>query len=214
MNSRLLAHLALPALICLLPSVTVHEGLRQPAPWIAFLIGFVLLASQPTPSPREMANASSDDRRSALWIYVGMILPQLVASLDFVFLRNASVRTFNPWLVGGTVLAAVSLAFRIAAIRALGRFFTATVQVQSEQRVIDSGPYRVIRHPSYTGALGIAVGVALVFHSAMGLALVAVLAIPAYVYRMTVEEAALSARLGPNYVEYMGRTKRLIPFVY
>jgi protein-S-isoprenylcysteine O-methyltransferase Ste14 len=80
--------------------------------------------------------------------------------------------------------------------------------------VIDSGPYRLIRHPSYTGILLIVTGVALCFGN---FASVLVLALPNFallMQRMHIEEAALSRALGESYQRYMSRTKRLIPGIY
>ena len=212
--SRMLRHITLPAVVFLLPVLLHRECFLEPAPWLAFVLGYLLLVTQPDPDPKQMLDRSADDRSSALWIYLGMSLPQLSASLDHAWFQSAREATGDVWLWSGTLLAFGSLAFRVWAIRTLGRFFTATVTVQREQGVVDVGPYRLLRHPSYTGALGMALGTAILFHSLVGIALVALLAIPAYLYRMTVEERALSRDLGEAYVKYMARTRRLVPFVY
>jgi protein-S-isoprenylcysteine O-methyltransferase Ste14 len=213
-RSKTLPSLLLPAAVCIVPSAFMAGKLLYPSPWLALALGFVLLASQPTPDAREMTDAGAADRRSALWIYLGMILPQVTASCDYAFLQRDRQSFTDAWLIAGTIVGAASMWFRVAAIRTLGRFFTATVTVQQGQRVIDTGPYRLIRHPSYTGALGTALGCALVFHSAIGAALVAAVAVPAYLYRMSVEERRLAQELGEPYEAYMRRTKRLLPFVY
>jgi protein-S-isoprenylcysteine O-methyltransferase Ste14 len=105
------------------------------------------------------------------------------------------------------------IAYRQYAIAVLGRYFSGVIGVQKEQKVIDSGPYRLIRHPSYTGVL--------IFLAGMGVALlswaavivnVAIFAI-AYGYRIFVEEKVLIRELGTSYVEYIKRTKRVIPYI-
>ena len=58
----------------------------------------------------------------------------------------------GPWRSGLAVFAA-GLALRAWAVRELGRFFKFTVVVQADHQVVDTGPYRLIRHPSYTGLL-------------------------------------------------------------
>ena len=106
------------------------------------------------------------------------------------------------------------VAFRWHAIRILGRFFSPVVTVQQEHRVVDRGPYRLIRHPSYSGTLltmlgyGLALGdwASLVFLLACGLSM--------YGYRVSVEERALLENLGESYRTYMKRTKRFIPWVF
>ena len=105
------------------------------------------------------------------------------------------------------------IAFRYYAMRVLGRYFTFQVDVHSGQTVIEAGPYRYVRHPSYTGALITVLGLGLTLGNWAGLlALVTCVGI-GYAYRIHVEEAALVAALGEPYKEYMGRTQRLVPFV-
>jgi len=80
--------------------------------------------------------------------------------------------------------------------------------------LVDSGPYKLIRHPSYTGLLIFIVGVALCFGNVVS-ALVLLVPFGALMLRrMRIEEAALSRALGDAYSSYMNRTKRLIPGIY
>jgi protein-S-isoprenylcysteine O-methyltransferase Ste14 len=87
-----------------------------------------------------------------------------------------------------------------------------TIRVHAGQTVIEVGPYRYIRHPSYTGALITLVGLALGNWAGL-LALLDCMG-AAYAYRISVEEAALVAALGEPYKEYMRRTRRLVPFLF
>ena len=115
--------------------------------------------------------------------------------------------------VAGIVLAAGGAALRTWAISTLGRFFTRTVQVSNDQPVIQEGPYRLIRHPSYTGLGMIVLGVAFALTNYFALALLIPAMCLAGIYRIRVEEAALTAAIGPPYADYMQRTRRLIPYV-
>jgi protein-S-isoprenylcysteine O-methyltransferase Ste14 len=110
-------------------------------------------------------------------------------------------------LVGGMM-------FRWYAIRALGRFFTFDVAISEGQTVIETGPYRWIRHPSYAGSRVGYVGVGLTLGNWAALAVPALCMAAAYSYRIPVEERALIAGLGTAYEEYRTRTWRLVPFVY
>jgi protein-S-isoprenylcysteine O-methyltransferase Ste14 len=113
----------------------------------------------------------------------------------------------------GLVVMAMGMALRFSAVIVLGRFFTPVVMIGRDQHVVDTGPYRWIRHPSYTGALLTMAGVLLA--STNWLALVGVLpALPGFLYRIRVEEQALAEELGEPYRSYMARTRRLLPFVY
>ena len=105
------------------------------------------------------------------------------------------------------------IAFRQWAIAVLGRYFSTAIGVQTEQKVVKSGPYRLIRHPSYTGALIFYIGLGLAAQSlAAVLVAITVFAIT-YGYRMHVEEKVLINELGDSYIEYMKRTKRVIPHI-
>jgi len=114
----------------------------------------------------------------------------------------------------GIALMLAGLAFRFYAMSLLGRFFTYDVAVHAGQTVVEAGPYRYIRHPSYTGALITLVGLGLALGNwAALLALLACMG-AAYAYRISVEEAALLAALGDPYKQYIRRTRRLVPFLF
>ena len=106
------------------------------------------------------------------------------------------------------------LALRWYSIIYLGRFFTVNVAIATDHRLIDTGPYRFIRHPSYTGALMAFGGVGLCLCNWASLAVMFVPTLLVFMRRMHVEEVALIQGLGNTYRDYMRRTKRLIPAVY
>jgi len=115
------------------------------------------------------------------------------------------------WL--GILLMGAGIALRLYAIFVLGAFFTVTVAVAPEQPVVETGPYRLIRHPSYSGILLILLGFALCFTNWLSLLVIMGCALPGLCYRIHVEEHTLQQHLGQRYQDYMQRTKRLIPFV-
>jgi protein-S-isoprenylcysteine O-methyltransferase Ste14 len=112
----------------------------------------------------------------------------------------------------GIALVLVGVAVRWYAVISLGRFFTTRVMTRSDQTVVERGPYRLVRHPSYAGALLTVLGILLCQTNWFSLAFF-VLALPGFVYRIRVEEQALVTALGQPYRDYMRRTKRLVPFV-
>lgn len=114
----------------------------------------------------------------------------------------------------GVVLFAAGLFLRWWAIITLGRFFTVDVVVEKDHEVVERGPFRLVRHPSYTGVLLAFVGFALTLGDWAAMLVVLVPIFAAFIHRMNVEEEALSRALGERYREYMKRTRRLIPFVY
>jgi protein-S-isoprenylcysteine O-methyltransferase len=106
------------------------------------------------------------------------------------------------------------LALRWYAIYYLGRFFTVDVAIATDHQVIDSGPYRYLRHPSYTGALLALLGFAITLGQLPAVLVVMLPTTLAFLKRIAVEEAALVAALGERYRRYCAHTRRLVPFVY
>jgi protein-S-isoprenylcysteine O-methyltransferase Ste14 len=117
------------------------------------------------------------------------------------------------WIGLAVVVSGVAL--RAWCFHTLGHYFTLTVQTSADQPVITAGPYRVLRHPSYTGLLLALLGVAMVaIRNWLSLLVVAVAVGGALVYRIRVEERALLRDLGANYRSYADTHKRLVPFVW
>jgi protein-S-isoprenylcysteine O-methyltransferase Ste14 len=112
------------------------------------------------------------------------------------------------------VLLWAGIALRQWSFRTLGRYFTFTIETSSDQPVIATGPYRVLRHPSYTGLLLVLIGIGLLLGNWLSLLAVAVAATSAMVYRIGVEERALEKALGDRYRQFASTRKRLIPYVW
>jgi protein-S-isoprenylcysteine O-methyltransferase Ste14 len=114
----------------------------------------------------------------------------------------------------GTAILLGGAAFRIWAILALGRFFKFTVSIQRDHRVVDTGPYRRLRHPSYTGLLVGLLGLGLALDNWLSLLALVVVPLIGVLLRIRAEEAALSQALGESYRSYAARTDRLIPGIW
>ena len=116
--------------------------------------------------------------------------------------------------VFGVIVMWLGLATRVWAVAALGGAFRTTVEVDPDQAVVTTGPYRWIRHPSYAGLLLILAGLGLAIGNWLSLAACLVLPLPALVWRIHVEEAELSRVLGDGYRAYRIGTARLIPGIW
>jgi len=137
----------------------------------------------------------------------------LSLTISFLF-ASSGIAVLPSWafyLGIGLMIAGILL--RQWSIAVLGRYFSRTVGVQEGQAVVDRGPYRLVRHPAYTGSLLTIVGLGLVLQSwGAVLVLIAFFGV-AFGYRIHVEEGVLTSKLGDEYVAYAKRTKRLIPYV-
>jgi protein-S-isoprenylcysteine O-methyltransferase Ste14 len=131
-------------------------------------------------------------------------------------------RALPSWTIGTRTAAEwIGLAFlwcgfglRGWSFHTLGRYFTFTVQTSADQPVISTGPYRFVRHPSYAGILLAVVGVGFILDNWASLVVLMVATTCGLIYRITIEERALSEDLGGRYQSYAAGRKRLVPFVW
>jgi protein-S-isoprenylcysteine O-methyltransferase Ste14 len=114
---------------------------------------------------------------------------------------------------GGVLMLAGSL-LRLAAIAALGPQFRTEITVRPEARLVRRGIYRVVRHPSETGLLAVALGTAILLGSAAAAGLWLAALLPLVLWRLALEERQLDARFGTRYQRYRLRVRRLLPLVY
>ena len=184
----------------------------------ASVLGLIFCVSEIGLGIRKRASSSqsalSDHGSLAvLWIVIGLCV--LLAYGFPAEIPRANFGAAAPAArVIGVVLFVLGLSIRWFAIIYLGRFFTVNVAIAADHSLIDSGPYRLVRHPSYTGALLAFLGLGASLGNWVSVAVVTVPVFLVFLHRMRIEEAALSAGLGDAYRLYMLRTKRLIPMVY
>jgi protein-S-isoprenylcysteine O-methyltransferase Ste14 len=164
---------------------------------------------------RSTASSTAHDRGSLnfivvlWWIGIGMgfafslLLPQAAipgkrTSLFFV----------------GISLMLLGAALRWYSVSVLGKYFTFDVAIHSGHILVEGGPYRYIRHPSYSGALVSLLGFGLSLGNWAGIVASLSCLGFAYAYRIPIEEAALAMALGDTYKQYLKRTWRLVPFIF
>jgi len=205
---KIMMDIALPLGIFVLPLLGTHR-LSDPAPWIGLVVGWLMMATQPAPRASALRSVTHQDRLSALGILGSMILAQLASVWQFRMSSTDGVALLLP-AIGG-MLAVTGLSLRIWAIRTLGTYFTATVSVVADQPLVASGPYRIVRHPSYTGAILAAAGVVVAMGSWVGAAAMVLLVVPAYAHRIRVEEESLVRSLGGRYAQYASGTPAVLP---
>ena len=114
----------------------------------------------------------------------------------------------------GLFLILAALALQIWARTHLRGLYSGHVEIGSTHKLVQSGPYRFVRHPSYTGFLLMALGMAVGYSSLVGLGAILVLLMPGLAYRIKVEENLLTEQFGAEYRAYAGKSKKLIPGVW
>ncbi len=176
------------------------------------LCGVMLLGE--TASLRSRSDAQQTDRGSYYVFRGGMTLGFTVALVTWWLGEQPAALGIGRWSVwAGAALVAAGVSLRVWSMRTLGEYFTRVVHVSSSQKVVETGPYRLLRHPSYTGVALSALGVGLAMANVAGILLTCVPFLIGVSYRIRVEERALLEAIGEPYREYMKRTKRLIPYV-
>jgi protein-S-isoprenylcysteine O-methyltransferase Ste14 len=119
------------------------------------------------------------------------------------------------WLfVLGLVIVWLGLLLRWWSFVTLGKYFTLVVKTSDDQPVVDRGPYRVLRHPSYTGLLLAVVGCGLTLGNWVSTAGAAGVVLIALIYRLRIEERAMTAALGNRYQDLAASRARLLPYVW
>jgi protein-S-isoprenylcysteine O-methyltransferase Ste14 len=183
----------------------------------AWVLGLIYVLSELGLSFKRRAKAGDsrvEDRGSLalIWaVIVASVTLGFILAYSFPAAAMGAVATMR--LVGVAAFAA-GLAVRWYSIVHLGRFFTVNVAIAANHRLVDTGPYRFVRHPSYTGALMAFLGLALCLANWASLIVVIVPVFLVFLRRMHVEERVLLQAFGDQYRDYMHRTKRLIPAVY
>jgi protein-S-isoprenylcysteine O-methyltransferase Ste14 len=159
------------------------------------------------------SGATDRDSGSKAWV-IGSVWTTATLGIGLAFaFPDAAIKSGRTEVfVAGLVLMLAGMALRWYAVWVLGASFTVDVATRPGQPVVESGPYRWIRHPSYTGGLLTLLGVLVCCCNPVSL-IALVIALAGYVYRIKIEEEALATDLGASYRDYMRRTKRLIPFL-
>lgn len=143
-----------------------------------------------------------------MWIALFLAFP-----LSFVrawsFPRSVQLSLFAV----GVALILLGSLLRRYCWRTLGQYFTGDVRARPDQPVIRAGPYRLVRHPSYTAGMMMFIGIGLALGSWFSFALLTTATIATYGYRVVIEERALLDTIGEAYRSYTRETKRFIPYI-
>lgn len=193
----------------------------QPGPDVAFwtlfglfAVGEYVMQARSVRTWIRKRSGTRVERWSLLVVLVGVI-GGLVGGVKLASWHPGQI-TAGAWplFVVGLVLMAAGVCIRQWAVFVLGRFFTPDVRVQPGQTVIDRGPYRWVRHPSYTGMILVFVGFGLALTNWASLVVLAVVPTAALIVRIHAEERALRAAFGEEYDRFAETRPRLLPRVW
>jgi protein-S-isoprenylcysteine O-methyltransferase len=160
--------------------------------------------------------AGDSQDRSTKWIFVLASRVGIGAALAIAaFVPGLRAYANDWWTLGlGVAVVLAGVALRAWAILTLGRYFRREVTIEAGQKLVRRGPYRVLRHPSYTGILLSVAGLGLAFGSWVGAVVALLVMFAGMLPRIRVEEGALAATFGSDYTEYANSTARMFPHVW
>jgi len=155
----------------------------------------------------------SGDKLS-LWVLAIFIAIGYSLSFGIASTKTGRIYQWDTFFIIGTILVIVGLIIRISSILTLKEQFTYTVTKIEDHKLIETGLYKIVRHPGYLGQLIIFLGIAISLSNWMSVIFMITSVSIGYVYRIKIEEKFMIEQLGDKYLEYQNRTKRLIPLIY
>jgi protein-S-isoprenylcysteine O-methyltransferase len=165
-------------------------------------------AKRLTPTPEDRDSARAIGEAYAQSLVVGLAAPALSA---------LGLGRMPKWGAAGTMGLAAMLAglgLKVWAMRTLGASYTRTLQTAPDRPLVQTGPYRRVRHPGYLGALLLWSGFGLASANWVAAGIIGGLIGRAYQRRIEAEEAMLTAGMGDRYAAYRNATNRLVPGLY
>lgn len=162
---------------------------------------------------RERVDASGN-KNSGVQLFFALVLA--LASCLIIRQTHATKISWDEssgYLFGAGVLLSGAV-LRWWSVWSLGTHFRTVLSVQEGQKLVRSGPYKFIRHPSYAGVILVLLGFGIGLGTWAGLAAITAIILPAYIRRIKQEERLMIECFPEEYPVFMGKTWKLIPFVY
>ncbi len=155
----------------------------------------------------------SGDRLS-IWILAIFIAIGYSLSFSIASTKTGRIYHWDIFFMIGSILAIVGLIIRINSILTLKKQFTYTITKIENHELIETGLYKIIRHPGYLGQLIIFLGISTSLSNWLSILSMIISVLFGYIYRIKTEEKFLIEQMGDKYIDYQNRTKRLIPKIY
>ena len=213
MLKKLVQGCVIGCLLVLLPVMGNLQMLRAPHPWILFLLGILASLLQPAYQPFAIAGIQRD-RGTGAQILWSVYVTQLAAIVEATYVRFPQSIRWDLTTTLALTAVGLGLVLRTWAVRTLGRLFTMHIDIQKGHVLVCEGPFRLVRHPSYLGALITYLATTVLLHAWFSLLIAAVLLPVAFVRRIRYEEEALLATFGEPYEAYRLTVKRMLPWIW
>jgi protein-S-isoprenylcysteine O-methyltransferase Ste14 len=178
--------------------------------WVLWLLSEVLLGRL----MKSKKDKAAEHDKNSLPIIWGTIIASISLSvLCTIYFDFPIGMGFIP-AYAGLGLIVLGMAFRFIAIWSLGKHFTVDLSIRDDHKLVKTGMYAYVRHPSYTGSLLSFLGFGLSLNSWLCIPLSLIPVIISFMYRIRIEEKMLEKSFGEEYKQYQKETRRLIPWIY
>lgn len=179
--------------------------------FIIYIMSEIFIWSLTSRQNSKNSEKKKGDKGSCLLLVSGSMV---IIFLNLVCRKNDlfTLPSLMFWI--GSVFIIAGIILRVYSVLTLGKFFAVSVQVSLEQKIIQTGPYKYIRHPAYSGSILSLLGIAGAFRSLIGIVGTLTIIAVIYGYRIKIEEKVLESNFKTSYQEYKEHTKRIIPYIW
>jgi len=157
---------------------------------------------------------SESGDKGSIWLLIISISMGYWLSFIIASTKIGRIYQWDTFFVIGSVVVLIGLIIRVTSIMKLKQQFTYTVTRMENHELIETGLYKIIRHPGYLGQLLIFLGISVCLSNWVSILLMIIPVISGYLIRINIEEKFMVMQMGQKYLDYQRRTKRLIPKIY
>jgi protein-S-isoprenylcysteine O-methyltransferase Ste14 len=186
------------------------------SPQIIFfcVISFASLLAQPDINPKEISSNRKTDGFTAALIMGTIVLAQIAAVIEWAYFPTVQTDAVQSVAIIGYVLLILGFGLRTWAIHVLDKHFTATIPQNLKKELVKKGPYKILRHPSYTGGLVGVTAISIILQNTVTPLLTFICLLLVYLVRISREENHLLKSFGQQFRNYQAQTWRLFPYIW
>jgi protein-S-isoprenylcysteine O-methyltransferase Ste14 len=199
-------------IVNIFPLLFKPELLVQFKPIIILIGTLAMFLTQPAFSLEETRNNKHTDKYSIVFILIASAVSVGSSLIEWAYFSDQSSNLFLTIL--GILMIIIGLIIRITAINTLGKFFTATARTTNEHLLVTSGPFSIMRHPSYAGAILVITGVPVLLNNLITFFSTILLLFFAYDFRIKSEEKVIISTFGEKYLQYSLKVKKIVPHLW
>lgn len=177
---------------------------------VIYMLWIILEAKFITVQDSQLGKASLDKGTFEFYFYSKWFT--VYSALIYVKVSAESFIHNHALLLVGVIIYGIGVAFRLWSIKVLGNYYSHHVRIKDKHKIVNTGPYSTLRHPSYLGMFVAHIGFVVFFFNWISLSLLLVLFLPAIITRILIEEKALMKV--KEYKQYSKTRKRLVPFIW